>query len=263
MKRYAIYAYVFAAMVSLAGCAVRQSSDRVVVGIDQASLFGKEVDAFLLPDGSKASIRELEHHLSLKLQAYSRVVDIERATAVQFRSAQVIDGYTLVVLDKSEKNCAVKTHLMAIRGGEVRQWDFGDCRSAPEATLAADGMRFDQRGSRRTTRYIFSQGRLMYGELYDAPQPAAVAGTAPGARPDTGASPVLPVTTAPAPGAARTAPERQAAAPDNVAAAGSYPAPRASGSGGHKPANARDALPAPVLTFSAKEQAPRTIHLTY
>jgi hypothetical protein len=262
MRPHATYASIFACIVCLAGCAVqRQSGDRVVVGIDQAGLFGKEVDTFVLPDGGKASIRELEHRLSLKFQAYSRVVEIERATAVQFRSAQEIDGYTLVVLDKSEKNCAVKTHLMAIKGGEVRQWDFGDCRSAPEVALAADGMRFDLRSGTRTTRYLFSQGRLLYGDLLVARQPATVVGPATGALPGAGASPVLSATTAP--GIARATPERQAAASDNVAASGSGAAPRAPSASGHKPANARDVLPASVLTFSAKEQAPRTIHLTY
>jgi hypothetical protein len=46
-------------------------------------LFGRTGDEFVVPDGSSASLRELDKRFSLTLQACSRVVEIDRACTTE------------------------------------------------------------------------------------------------------------------------------------------------------------------------------------
>jgi hypothetical protein len=139
-------------------------------GSDQAAVFGSQVETFILPDGSEASIHQLNANYSLRLQRHSRVIDINNATMVRFRSAQTVGGYLLIVLEKSERNCAVKTHLLAIQGAEVRSWEFGDCSRWPETSILSDVANFDVQDGQKIVRYEFSNGHLRYG---DAPGSSA------------------------------------------------------------------------------------------
>lgn len=225
----------------LAGCAVQQGPGRSMhIGIDNAALFGRTIDEFLLPDGSAATVRQLEQRFSVKLQAWSRVVDIDKATSLRFRSAQEVDGYALIVLDKSERQCRHKIQLLAVKGAEVRAWDFGNCQSPPLAVPDGSGASFDVAQGARMTRYRFSQGRLLYGDMIaraPAPMPLPLP-----------ASAGIPVASGTAPAAVRTA---KAPVPARKPAA---PAPA-------RAARRAATLPAGELEFEQKEQAPRTMYL--
>jgi len=230
-------AVVFGCLL-LGGCATRSNSGSVAqYGLDQAAIFGNLVDEFVLPDGSEASIRQFQGRYSVKLQKYFRVVDIDKATGLRFRSAQMVDGYTLIVLEKSQRNCPSMTHLLAIRGTEVRAWDLGNCRSWPETTILQDAAIFDVPEGRGTTRYRFTDGRLLYG---DAPPPAP---PVPGRRiqADTG-----PATSAGKGGAvAAKAGPKMEEVPATASRRSASPA----------------YVPAAAPIFKPKEQAPRTIYL--
>jgi len=245
----------------LSGCAVQgQLGKDMRFGIDNAALFGRTIDEFVLPDGSGASVREFEKRYSVKLNSWQRVVGIDNATSVRFRSSQQVDGYTLIVLDKTERNCPYKTHLLAVKGAEVRSWDFGNCRTQPLVAVTGDTAQFDVADGSRTTRYEFSEGRLLYGQLRPRP-------------PSQGPAPAIASTSrAPAVSVTRTPRVAEAVppAPVRVAAAEPVrtpaPAPAAAqpvvNTGGSSRKTTRATLPADDLVFERKEQAPRTIYLS-
>lgn len=229
---------VLIAGLLLGGCAV-QSSPNSPYGFDSAAVFGAQLDEFLLPDGSSGTIRRMNDRYSVKLQKYSRVVDIEGATMVRFRSAQLVSGYTLVVLDKAERNCPTKTQLLALRGTEVRSWEFGNCKSWPDTMIYRDGATFDVPDGRGRIRYQFADGRLVYGEApaSDAKQPdAQVEGNGGRAKSQGKTDGKTAIADAKANGSNANANRRTSSAPS---------------------------VPNAALIFKSREQAPRTIYLDH
>lgn len=153
-------------LVTLSGCAVQNGPrGQVQFGLDDAELFGQTVESFKLADGSDGRLRVLGGKYSVKLQQQLKVVPIANATLVRVVSSRQIGGRTLLVLEKSERNCAYKTQLMSIQGAEVLSWDFGDCQNRPQATAYTDQATFDFVQPRRTVRYTYRDARLVRGEF--------------------------------------------------------------------------------------------------
>jgi hypothetical protein len=222
------------ACVLIGGCATHSNSDSIAhYSLDQVAIFGDVVDAFVLPDGSAGSIRRFNNNYSVKLEKNSRVIDIERATQLKFRSAQSVDGYTLIVLEKTEGTCQGKTHLMAIRGAEVKLWDFGNCRTWPETTITSDAATFYVEQGTGTIQYQFTAGRLLYG-----PTPKKLPQMPTRQVPTDNQTPTVPIKS----GETATVDRPKSSdAPRKTA-----PAPY---------------VPPPAPIFKPKEQAPRTIYL--
>lgn len=242
---------------AVAGCAVQGTPGRGMrLAIDNAALFGRTVEEFVLPDGSAASLREFERRFSLKLGAYARVVEIDKATTVRFRSAQEVDGFTLIVLDKSEPGCRHKLHLLAVKGPEVRAWEVGNCKSTPSASVGGGVANFDVSTGTRTTRYQFSGGRLLYSDLGPGRAPIAAGRT------EAAASQSIPVAAVPA----RPAPAESVARVGHGGSGRGSAANVANAAGGSTPAAGKpvrriSTLPHGELDFERKEQAPRTMYL--
>jgi hypothetical protein len=233
---------LLAIVINLAACAVRTNGAAgAQYSIDEAALLGRQITEFTLPDGSEASLRLHNGHYSVKFNRYSRVVDIDKAVSVKFKSTALVDGYSLVILEKSEANCAKMTELLAVRGSEVRVWDLGNCQSDPQLSISSSDATFDIRDGSMVTRYVFQDGQLRYGNLpYQAPQyeqqktpavashPAAVQATK-----------------------TSTPPEKTEAAPRSKPS-------------GKKVATARfeqPIIPNAMPTFQTKERSPKTIYL--
>lgn len=220
-----------------AGCATRDDTGSVFnFTVDKAAFLGTQIDEFILPDGGTGTIRKLGSSYSVKLSPYARVVEIPNATSLTFRSSQVIDGYTLIVLGKSETGCALKTQLLAIRSAEVKVWDFGDCKTWPVTTHYGNALAFDLTEGSQLVRYQFSAGRLTTGVPEVAPAAPGLA---------------LPSTRPAAPAGSQTAeagglPKQSRDTLLPVAKRAPNPQPN---------------LPAAPLIFRPREQAPRTIVL--
>lgn len=153
------------AVAILAGCAAQANrAGKLQLSIDEAELLGQTLHSFRLVDGNEGRIRRLGDAYSVKLQQYLRVIPIAKATAVAFVDARPVGGRTLLVLNKSERNCAFKTQIMAISGAQVSGWDFGDCATAPKITYADSLVHFDFNYRGRGTRYTYADGKLMKGE---------------------------------------------------------------------------------------------------
>lgn len=150
------------ACLLLGGCAVHNppGAKTTQFSVDKAAVFGTLVEEFLLPDGSEASIRRMNDQYSMKLQRQFRVIELGNANSFRFKSAQMVDGYTLVVLQKVERNCPAKNVLLAIRGAEIRQWEIGNCRSWADTALDGKDAIFDFEEGRDTRRYHFAGGKL-------------------------------------------------------------------------------------------------------
>lgn len=222
----------------ISGCATNGNPDsNAQYSLDQAAIFGVVVDAFVLPDGSEGSIRRLNNNYSVKLQKNSRVIDIQHATRLKFRSAQSVGGYTLIVLEKVEGTCQIKTHLLAIRGAEVRSWDFGNCRTGPETTMSGDAATFYVEESAGTTQYQFTGGRLLYG-----PAPKRLPQVPARQVPTEHQPPASSTKSGETPATSRPKSNDAPAAASRKTAPESY-------------------LPPAALIFKPKEQTPRTIYL--
>lgn len=253
----------------VAGCAVQTDRrGQLQFQVDNAELFGQVVQTFALPDGSEAKLRVLSGQYSIKLQKYLRVIPLENATDVKVRSATLIDGRTVIVIDKAERNCGFKMHLVSVKGSEVLAWDFGDCQTAPNVNLYADGATFDFAYPNRTIRYTYQNARLVRNDYAGPPPgaPAASAGpiaagaprhvpglpSAPnGERPGGGTASNGNAPTARAPGASRTTP---------VASGAAAAPPRRTTAAAPPP---RSVTPAPSTTmnFPSQEQKPVRIVL--
>lgn len=255
--------------LALCGCAVHSNvGDQGQYGLDQAALFGKQVSEFSLPDGTGASIRLLNGKYSVKFQNYSRVVDIDNAATLKFRSAQLVDGYMLVVLDKSEPYCPSKLHLLALRGKETRAWEVGNCKAAPEITISPDSATFDIPEGRTATHYQFSAGQLRYAEVpYRSQLSEAVSFDAPAApaASTTATTPAVPPTASRAP----AAPTPGVAAGAGAASAFDNTSDASNASTHSKPADKKPAAghvsasapPAPTSALVFKSKTPTTIYL--
>jgi hypothetical protein len=137
--------------------------------IDEAEIIGETIGSFQLIDGSEGRIRKLGNRFSVKLQKYLRVIPIQNATAVQFLEARTVGDRTLVIMEKSERNCAYKTQIFAIRGSEVSGWDMGDCTRKPTITFNPDHASFDFANGNQTTRYTYADGRVVRGNMATLP----------------------------------------------------------------------------------------------
>lgn len=195
-------------LMALSGCAVQNGPrGQVKFGLDDAELFGQTVKSFKLADGSEGRLRMLGGRYSVKLQQQLKVVPIANATLVRVVSSREIGGRTLLVLEKSERNCAYKTHLMSIKGGEVLSWDFGDCQNRPQATAYTDQATFDFVQPRRTVRYTYRDARLTRGE-FATPTSLPAKTSPPPAAPPTASMPDRTRSRATAPKPAPPAPPR-------------------------------------------------------
>jgi hypothetical protein len=170
--------FILAAVLA-SGCAVQHTRDgKLHVSIDEAELLGTTLHVFRLADQSQGMLRRLGPDYSVKLQRYQRVIPIQKATAVAFFDARPVGGRDLLVLAKSERNCAHKTQIMAIRGAEVSGWDFGDCKTVPVVTYAGDTVYFDFAERGRPVRYTYHDGKLMRGEPLPGDGRAGLSGSA-------------------------------------------------------------------------------------
>jgi hypothetical protein len=125
---------------------------------------GVVVDTFVLPDGASGAIERLGERYQLNIPALAQPVLIEGAASATFRSAQEVDGSTLVVLQTSAPQCAVRLHLVAIRERTAQAWPVGDCRSLPKTTIERRAATFEVAQAGGAVRYRFAGGRLGDGQ---------------------------------------------------------------------------------------------------
>jgi hypothetical protein len=185
-------------------------------------------------------------------------------------SADTVGGRTLVVLEKSERNCNYKTQLLSIQGAEVLMWDFGDCNTKPVAAISPEQALFDFVQPQRTIRFTYRDSRLMRGEYPTQPaDPLGGAAALSGAPVDANARryvPGPPVAALPA-SAPKAADSSGAKAPAKAAPASSLALARSTTAAATPATTAAPApRPAPpaaakALDFPAQEQKPVRIVL--
>lgn len=234
-----------AACLLLGACAVHNppGAKTAQFSVDKAAVFGTLVDEFLLPDGSEVSIRRMNDQYSMKIQRHFRVIELGDAKSLRFKSAQLVDGYALVVLEKVERNCQARNVLIAIRGAEAHQWEIGNCRTWADVAVDGKDAIFDFEEGHQTKRYHFAGGKLT-SQLIPTPL-SNLQDTRVQDKPITNQSPTS--RTTPAIPIGNPSPETRT---PTTPASNPRPAPAS-----YTPTSA----PAPV--FKPKEISPRTIYL--
>jgi len=189
---------VLAGALLAAGCAVQPNNrGGMLIGVDTAELFGKQLGGFRLADGTPGVLRHdaSSGAFSVKIGSY-RVVPIPNAVAARIAMVAQVESLLVVIVETQERNCNYKYMLMAIQGTDVLQWDFGNCRDRPQATLDEDGraIYIDFPQYSMLKRYSYMDQRLYSGT---APAPAGMNLAArpfadENLRPLPGATPALP-----------------------------------------------------------------------
>ena len=166
---------VLAGALLAAGCAVQPNNrGGMLIGLDTAELFGKQLGGFQLADGTPGSLRHdpSTGAFSVKIGSY-RVVPIPNVVSARIAMVAQVESRLVVIVETQERNCNYKYTLLAIQGTDVLQWGFGNCRDRPQATLDSDGraiyIDFPEYNSLK--RYSYMDQRLYSGT---APAPAGV-----------------------------------------------------------------------------------------
>ncbi len=151
----------------LAGCAVQPNGrGGMLVGIDNAELFGTTLGTFELPGGRQGALRRdpANNTFSVKLGGTARVVPLPNATAARIAHVSTIGSRTVAVLETQERNCLYRYVLLAIEGTDVLQWAMGNCQDRPRAELGASGqtlaLEFPENG--QLHRYVYAIGGSMF-----------------------------------------------------------------------------------------------------
>lgn len=165
---------VLLAASALAGCAV-QSNGRggVIIGVDNAQLFGTTVGTFRLHNGTEGSLRRdpTNNKFSVKLDGSLRVVMLQTALSARIARVQAMGTRTVVVIETEERNCPFKYEVLSIEGSDVLKWQIGNCRERPRVALAEGGtaLYFDFPANGRLQRNIYLDGRMINGGTFAAP----------------------------------------------------------------------------------------------
>ena len=255
-------ASLLAVSLLAAGCAVQPNNrGGVLIGLDTAELFGKQLGGFRLADGTLGSLRHdpSTGAFSVKIGSY-RVVPLPNAVGARIAMVAQVESRLVVIVETQERNCHYKYTLMAIEGTDVLQWGFGNCQDRPQATLDEDGraiyIDFPEHNSLK--RYSYMDQRLYSGR---APAPAGVNMAV---RPyaDENLRPTFPMPPARGDGRPGTAPGLAAPNRTGIAGSGSrvIPAPpqRAALAGNKAPSAPRDRdAPTPRDTTVARDTTPQ------
>lgn len=268
---------LLAGALLLSGCAVQPNGrGGMLVGLDNAQLFGTTLATFQLQNGTEGALRRAPNNgvFSVKLDGSMRVVPLPSAVSARVARVVPVGTRTVLVLETQERNCPYKYEVMSIEGSDVLHWSLGNCKERPRVFLAEGGqaLYFDFPSNDRLQRNIYTDNRMLNAGTLPAngvdvrTRPFADANLNP--LPGTGSSwqtpgPGRPPPSAPAAGAGRVIPAPPHKA-GSVAAAPGAPRRSAGSNAGNKAANngggaqARAAAPSP-MSFPTQEVAP--IHL--
>lgn len=264
----------------LAGCAVQPNGrGGLLVGVDNAQLFGTTIATFRLGDGAEGALRRDPNNgaFSIKLADNLRVVPLP-AAAQSARLARLvtIGPRTILVVETQERHCPFRYEVLSIAGADVLHWSLGTCQDRPRMVLTEGGtaLYFDFPARGQLQRHIYIDGRMLNAGYIPAPginftqrpfadadlrAPDGIAMPLPPRPPVSPVSPVSPALpprqSAPAPAAAR--PEGAAGTPA-VAARVIPPPPHKADAPVASSASASTTTTAPGRKPSAKDSAAQT-----
>jgi hypothetical protein len=178
MKTYTLAQVLAGAVVvaQLTSCAVQPNGrGGMQVGIDNAELFGTTIGTFELPGGQQGMLRHdtTANTFSVKLGGTMRVVPLPNVIAASISHVSTVGDRTVAVIETRERSCQYRYVVMAVRAGDVLQWNVGNCRDRPLVQLAESGraLYLDFPASRQIDRYVYADQRLVRTALL--PRPSA------------------------------------------------------------------------------------------
>ena len=170
--------------ILLSGCAVTKTNtvfgERVEYGLDLPEIFGKEVARFNLPGGEVGTIRSMAGAYSMKLQKYSRVLDIDDASSVKIAQQEIIGNRAVIVLEVDSPSCALNTRIYSIEGNSISSWRLTNCgQSASRISRDGNMLHVDFDDPRGGQRFTYRDAQLYRSKApVSAPAPGDRAGGA-------------------------------------------------------------------------------------
>lgn len=152
--------------LALAGCAVQPNGKGgVLIGVDNAQLFGTTLGTFTLANGDQGTLRRDANNgaYSIKLNSTMRVIPLANAQSARLARIFNMGQRTVVVVETQERNCPFKYEVLSIQGTDVLQWAIGTCNDRPRVDLAEAGnaIYFDFAANGRIRRNIYIDGRML------------------------------------------------------------------------------------------------------
>lgn len=160
--------------LAVAGCAVQPNGKGgVLVGVDNAQLFGTTLGTFTLADGDQGALRREANNgaFSIKLNSTMRLIPLPNAQSARLARLFNMGQRTVVVVETQERNCPFKYVVLSIKGTDVLQWAIGSCNDRPRVEVAEGGsaIYFDFAVNGRIRRNIYLDGRMLNAGDIPAP----------------------------------------------------------------------------------------------
>lgn len=189
---------IFLMAAAVSGCAILPSPNNTAYRqsytgtLDFPALFGSPVSKVKLADGNTATLRVYKGAYSLKVEAYSRVVDIPDATSARIERTEFFGKKSVMVVQTANQRSPNTYLIYAIEGNQVKKWSLPDRDKPPVISVRGDNLFFDYERAKDIQRYTYYDGKLYPARSLPksvAAASAKTAGTAKAPSPGTAAPP--------------------------------------------------------------------------
>lgn len=158
---------VLTIVLGLNGCSVRYDKNgKVLFKTDLASVLGNEVGQFVLADGSKGALRELNGRYSLKWSNLMIERPLEGVSWARIINQYHIEGHTLLLLKVATPSCPAQYRLIDLQNTSSQEWSFtGICDVGPEITASADKLQLNFTSGNRIEQFNWQHGEVYHSRL--------------------------------------------------------------------------------------------------
>ena len=158
---------VLTIVLGLNGCSVRYDKNgKVLFKTDLASVLGNEVGQFVLADGSKGALRELNGRYSLKWSNLMSERPLEGVSWARIINQYHIEGHTLLLLKVATPSCPAQYRLIDLQNTSSQEWAFtGICDVGPEITASADKLQLNFTSGNRIEQFNWQHGEVYHSRL--------------------------------------------------------------------------------------------------
>ncbi len=158
---------VLTIVLGLNGCSVRYDKNgKILFKTDLASVLGNEVGQFVLADGSKGALRELNGRYSLKWSNLMIERPLEGVSWARIINQYHIEGHTLLLLKVATPSCPAQYRLIDLQNTSSQEWAFtGICDVGPEITASADKLQLNFTSGNRIEQFNWQHGEVYHSRL--------------------------------------------------------------------------------------------------
>jgi hypothetical protein len=93
--------------------------------------------SFTSPNGRTAFLESMRNGVAIGFEKGPHKIRLEKFKALRFRSAQKIDDWTVVIVEKQSDDCPVQWEIVGLQDLQIETWSFGNCRDFLQVQLNA------------------------------------------------------------------------------------------------------------------------------